>query len=247
MADNSWAALPPGDRAQAIGQWRLFLIQGIAALGAAVALLYTARNYRLTRRGQVTDRFTKTLERIGHTEEYVRNGGVLAMEQVLKDDAGHAGDAALILAALVRQQTASAAVKTASPSMPKATTYLRHPLPDPPQTDVQLALTVLGRNSLAGIDLSGRCLARADLQAADLRGADLRGANLDRADLRGAQMAGACLRYAHLWHARLDECDGDSADLVGASMMWCSLVGLVARNCQDLWMRSGCLLAGEGT
>ncbi|MFE7570675.1 pentapeptide repeat-containing protein [Streptomyces sp. NPDC057539] len=229
MADDSWSSLPSGDRAQAIGQWRLFLIQGIAALGAAVALLYTARNYRLTRRGQVTDRFTKALERIGHTEEYVRNGGVLAMEQVLKDDAGHASDAALVLTSLVRQRTAASAVKKASPRMPRATKYLRQPLPDPPQTDVQLALAVLGRNPTKGINLSGRCLVRADLQKADLRGADLRaadlrGANLRGADLREAKLAGACLRHADLRGAKLDGCDGEGADLVEAMMWKCSLV-----------------------
>ncbi|WP_369780156.1 pentapeptide repeat-containing protein [Streptomyces sp. R33] len=183
MADNSWSSLPAGDRAQIIGQWRLFLIQGIAALGAAVALLYTARNYRLTRRGQVTDRFIKALERIGHTEEYVRSGGVLAMEQVLKDDVGHTADAAQVLTSLVRQRTASVAVRKSPPRMPKAASYVRRPLPDPPRPDVQLALTVLGRNPTPAMDLSGRCLARADLCEADLRGADLRAA-----DLRGAKL-----------------------------------------------------------
>jgi len=52
-------------------------------------LLYTARNYRLSRRGQVTDRFTTALERLGSSELYVRIGGVHALEHVMRDSADH--------------------------------------------------------------------------------------------------------------------------------------------------------------
>lgn len=50
---------------------RTAVVAFAAALGAGIALLYTARTYRLTRRGQITDRFTKALERLGSAQTYV--------------------------------------------------------------------------------------------------------------------------------------------------------------------------------
>ncbi|MEV7076629.1 hypothetical protein [Streptomyces sp. NPDC093990] len=64
---------------------RTAVVAFTAALGAGIALLYTARTYRLTRRGQITDRFTEALERLGSPEIYVRIGGILALEQIVQD------------------------------------------------------------------------------------------------------------------------------------------------------------------
>ncbi|MDQ1040124.1 hypothetical protein QFZ75_006540 [Streptomyces sp. V3I8] len=54
-----------------------------------IALLCTARTYRLTRRRQITDRFTKVLEkaleRLGPDQIYIRVGGILALEQIVQD------------------------------------------------------------------------------------------------------------------------------------------------------------------
>ncbi|WP_171064741.1 hypothetical protein [Actinomadura soli] len=45
------------------------------AIVVAISLLYTARNYRLSHRGQVTDRFTKALERLSTEDIDARLGG----------------------------------------------------------------------------------------------------------------------------------------------------------------------------
>jgi Pentapeptide repeats (8 copies) len=65
--------------------------------------------------------------------------------------------------------------------------------PESPATDIQAALTVIGRRkagpggvNLGGANLNGADLSGANLGGADLLGANLLGARLDGADLRGA-------------------------------------------------------------
>ncbi|WP_167458968.1 MULTISPECIES: hypothetical protein [Streptomyces] len=51
----------------------------------------------MSRRGQVTDRFTKALERLGSEARYVRIGGVLALEQIVQGAPEQATHAAQVL------------------------------------------------------------------------------------------------------------------------------------------------------
>ena len=53
-----------------------------AGLFAAGALLFTARNFTLSREGQVTDRYTKAIEQLGSDKLDVRIGGIYALERV---------------------------------------------------------------------------------------------------------------------------------------------------------------------
>jgi hypothetical protein len=57
---------------------RVLVISAGGAIVVGTGLAYTARNYRLSRRGQVPDWFTIALERLGSGELYVRIGGVHA-------------------------------------------------------------------------------------------------------------------------------------------------------------------------
>jgi len=83
---------------------RVLVISIGGATVVALGLLYTARNYRLSRRGQVTDRFTKALEQLGSTELYVRIGAVHALEHVMRDSASHQQDVAEVLLAFIRHR-----------------------------------------------------------------------------------------------------------------------------------------------
>jgi uncharacterized protein YjbI with pentapeptide repeats len=87
-----------------------------------------------------------------------------------------------------------------------------------PHTDVQAALTVLGRRTLDGADLRGANLSRADLSRADLSRADLSRANLSWANLRGANLSKADLSEADLSEADLSEADLSEADLSEADL-----------------------------
>ncbi|MFF7249811.1 pentapeptide repeat-containing protein [Embleya sp. NPDC008237] len=164
------------------GQFRLAAIQGLATLGAGFALLYTARNFRLNRRGQVTERFTNALERLGSDLPYVRSGGVFALEQIVQDAPEQTDHIARILVAFLRDR--APAVGAADP-------------PNHPDPDVQTALTTLAllRPAATGsrVNLSRLHLRGADLTGARLRGANLSGANLVSADLANADLSDAFL------------------------------------------------------
>src|SRR6266498_3926571 len=86
---GAWPRLTAAEQVTATGQFRIALIQFAGAAGAVVALAYTARTYRLAHRGQLTERFSKALERLGSDEPYVRLGGVHALAHVLRDSADH--------------------------------------------------------------------------------------------------------------------------------------------------------------
>jgi len=56
-----------------------------AGLFAAGALLFTARNFALSREGQVADRYTKAIEQLGSDKLDVRIGGIYALERIARD------------------------------------------------------------------------------------------------------------------------------------------------------------------
>ncbi|MBT2391455.1 pentapeptide repeat-containing protein [Streptomyces sp. ISL-1] len=209
---------------------RTAIVACVAALGAIIALLYTARTYRLTRRGQVTDRFTKALERLGSEQIYVRIGGILALEQIVQDAPEQATDAAHVLGHFLRAQ-APAALPASDPDEESAT-----PLPDRPVADIQVALTALTRpesrthvDPREVLDLSELHLAGADLLGADLTGCNLNNATLTDADLRlatltvanlcGTTLTGAVLNGATLTGAKLRGAMLSGAKLRGATLI----------------------------
>ncbi|MEU0948497.1 pentapeptide repeat-containing protein [Streptomyces canus] len=217
---------------------RTALIQLIAAAGAGIALLYTARNYRLTRRGQVTDRFTKALERLGSDEMYIRIGGVIALEQILQDAPEQSLHTAQVLGAFIRRRAPKArsinvelttrvvnARKTAM-RRPGASTGREQPLPLTPDEDVQAALTVLTRPDLrrrigpAGADFSNLHLAGATFYESDLSYFNLSGATLSEARLRSA-----ILVETNLDDADLSNSDISHANCTNARMNKANLSG----------------------
>jgi hypothetical protein len=69
------------DRAGAEAVTRTGLIAGLAGLAALGGLAITARTYRLTEQGQITDRYTKAIEQLGGDKLDVRLGGIYALER----------------------------------------------------------------------------------------------------------------------------------------------------------------------
>ncbi len=180
---------------------RTAVVAFTAALGAGIALLYTARTYRLTRRGQITDRFTKALERLGSDQIYVRISGVLALEQIVQDATEQAAtDAARVLGHFIRHH----APKTAAPPDPDDIHRGPHtdPLPTEPDADVQAALTALTRTEsrthgdpreqlgLHGLHLAGARLNQAELTKANLARATLTGPTCSGRGSRGPTCSG---------------------------------------------------------
>ncbi|MCX5263587.1 pentapeptide repeat-containing protein [Streptomyces sp. NBC_00199] len=221
-----WDRLDASAKAQTEGQIRLAVVQTLAALGALCALIYTARTYRLSRRGQVTDRFNKALERIDSDEIYVRIGGILALGEVMDDYPERSLNAFQVLSTFLYSRT--------SVSQPADVASF----PREPESDTQLALKVLTTGTrrrasnqsislkdlhLVGVDLRGADLRNARLQRSNLRGADLedadlRGATLHRTDFRGSTVSRANFREADLYKTDFRNSWLSKADFRGASM-----------------------------
>ena len=73
-----------------------------AGLLAAGALLFTARNFVLSREGQVTDRYTKAIEQLGSDKLDVRIGGIYALERIARDSAKDHPTVMEVLTAFIR-------------------------------------------------------------------------------------------------------------------------------------------------
>jgi hypothetical protein len=207
-----------------------------AGLFAAGALVFTARNFTLSREGQVTDRYTKAIEQLGSDKLAVRIGGIYALERVARDSAKDHRTVMEVLAAFIREHPHEQGPMPAS-----ATDALPTQIPEadalPTRTirpDVQAAVTVIGRRiprndreriNLAGAILGGADLADANLGFARLTRADLHDASLIGAILGGARLDGADLGGADLSYADLSDANLSRANLSRADFLWANLTG----------------------
>ncbi|MUN42585.1 pentapeptide repeat-containing protein [Actinomadura litoris] len=209
----------PKDRHNA----RLLVVSAGGAVVVAISLLYTARNYRLSHLGQVTDRFTKALERLGSENIDARLGGIYALAHVAADSRPHHDDVVEVLEAFLRRR-APRARDDGGPSLAS-----RAPLPAEPDADVQAVLTTLGvrprRPERRTLTLSHLHLVRARLEGANLAGANLMGANLKGTNLTGANLTNAVLKGADLTNAVLKGADLTGVVLTRAVLMGADLIG----------------------
>src|SRR6185312_7955100 len=159
-----------------------------AGLLAAGALFFTARNFTLSREGQVTDRYTKAVEQLGSDKLDVRIGGIYALERIARDSAKDHPTVMEVLTAFIREHS-----REPWPPLDfggEEQERLTRP-------DVQATLTVVGRRD------AKRDIQRIDLARANLTRAYLSGARLSRADLTGADLTRANLTRANLDSANL--------------------------------------------
>lgn len=226
----------------------LTLAAGILAAGA---LVYTARNHRLSQEGQVTDRYTKAIEQLGSDKPSVRIGGIFALERIALDSARDHPTVMEVLCAFLREQPASsrpggslALFLSRQPTSPEDGTPAAQEatLPDMPQ-DVRAAITVIARRYTyrdgfrdgQGLDLEGAHLVRANLENAlltnanlsktVLRDANMSVTNLNGANLNGADLRSADLRGAALRGAHLSGANLRDADLITADLESATLDG----------------------
>jgi hypothetical protein len=202
-----------------------------AGLLAAGALLFTARNFVLSREGQVTDRYTKAIEQLGSDKLDVRIGGIYALERIARDSAKDHPTVMEVLTAFIREHSR----EDRDPSLREQWDPSEPDSAEPPRPDIQAAITVVGRRDakrdIQPVDFTRACLRgatlvqanlfRANLFRANLFRADLSGANLLRADLSGANLreadlTGGDLQYASLGDANLECANLECAELTGA-------------------------------
>lgn len=200
------------------------LITALTALGAllftALSLSATRDQIYITEQGQLTDRFSKAVEQLGSQGPDlvdVRLGGVYALERIAHDSRNDQPAIIEVLAAFIRNHA-------------PVTEDFRACTEKPVATDVQAALTVLGRRNAqydanVTIDLNSTCLSGADLTDASLIGVNLGAANLVRARLVRAKLVGGHLDFANVTGADLTGADLTAADLTGAHLNFANFVG----------------------
>ena len=205
------------------GVWREWLTQlpvmltALAAVGAlyfntqqtSESLQATRDQLALSEQGQITDRFSKAVAQLGTKESIeVRLGGIYALERIARDSIRDHPTVMEVLSAFVREHASVPACGT--------------PGVFGPATDVQAALTVLGRRDQARdrdrLNLEGSCLSNANLVSAHLAEALFTSANLTFANLIGADLSGAYLFRADLTDAKLPRANLTGAVLFGANL-----------------------------
>jgi hypothetical protein len=231
LIDSREAQLTAKERLDAEADVRSSLIQLIGGTVLVTGLYFTARGFRLTREGHITDRYAKAIELLGSDKLEGRIGGVYALKRLAKDSPER--DSSTILEVLCAYVRVHAPLPPRDPP-PHAPGDAEETKPHP-DTDVQAALTALGRRDrmdgeppldLRYTDLRGADLVRADLKGALLFGAHLEGAYLwGGAHLEGAHMEGACLDGAKLMDVYLRGADLRSVSLRGADLSGAHLDG----------------------
>jgi uncharacterized protein YjbI with pentapeptide repeats len=210
---------------------RTTLLQGLGGLAVLVGAFFTYRQLHTAREGQVTERFTRAIDQLGHEKQDVRLGGIYALERIANDSPQDRATVVEVLTAFVRDR---APWPPRRPDQPGEDTPINEVPPLRARAmDVQAALTVLGRRKppidpaqqldLTAMDLRGVDLRHAKLQGAELFQARLQGgmlleADLQDAHLRAAWMQRAFLRNARLQRANLAATQLQDADLWGAQL-----------------------------
>jgi hypothetical protein len=219
------------DRVTAVNAARQIAVATAVGTAAGIGLWFAARTYYLSRRGQLTDRYSRAIAQISSDKRTERLGGIYALEHLMDESPRDHNTVVEVLAAFVRERAPAAPLKPSSAEGDDPATAVQaeperqtRPARD---LDVQAALTVLGRRpsrieshrlNLAVTDLRDADLTKARLQGADLTGAQLRDANLRRAQLQGADMSWARMQDAHLNGAQLQNADLYHAHLQGAHL-----------------------------
>jgi hypothetical protein len=179
----SWDKLTdPKDIAKLESDTQTTLVQAVGGLALFWGLFFTAKTWRTTQEGQITDRFTKAIAQLGEQgpeKLAVRLGGIYALERIARDSERDHWPIMEILTAYVREnapwkEEEQRSTEEISPCETQPTQSFQ----SPPKltTDIQAILTVLGRCARTFGKGKGQHL---DLRRTALRGADLRGAHLE--------------------------------------------------------------------
>ncbi len=158
----------------------------VVLLGAGSAYLQFSQQQRASHELLISNQVSKGFEQLGSEKVAVRLGGIYALEGVMNNSDQYYRSVLEALTAFVREGTRA----NTAPSLP---------------TDIQAALTVIGRRSAepGAVNLTDSNIAHAKLTGADLMEADLTHADLSEANLSGDNLALARLTRADLTQANL--------------------------------------------
>jgi hypothetical protein len=164
----------------------------------------------------ISNQVAKGFEQLGSDKALMRLGGIYALEGVMNNSEQYHQPVLEALSAFVRDCTRT---KRGD---------------GPPATDIQAALTVIGRRKvlvegetpvLLGVNIPRAFLIDANLSRANLMGANMTQAQLDAADLNSAYMIYANLTQASIGGANLSNADLSNANLHDTYLDYADLRG----------------------
>lgn len=233
--------LSPTDLVKAQNDIRATLLQGLGGLILLAGAAATWRQVRISReqmnrtyqynlqhlshlnRGQVTERYTRSVEQLGSDKNEIRIGGIYALEQIAHDEERYRRPIIEVLTAYVRGHAPKSHVEEDRETDSGEGEDLSGPanymvrvreVPDLSKRapDLQAVLTVLGRRTFLLEPVES-------WDVLNLNGVDLAHANLGRANLRGVDLASTDLSMSFFGEATLDESHLNFADFRGASFV----------------------------
>jgi hypothetical protein len=138
----SWWATPAKhlqgkDKADVRNATRQILLAAVGGLVLLTGTAFTARTFFLSRRAHFTDRYTKAIGQIASDKLTERLGGIYALEHLMIESERDHNTVVEVLAAFVRERTRTQPYDTETVQVGVS-----------PPTDVQAAVTVLGRRPI---------------------------------------------------------------------------------------------------
>ena len=201
---------------------------GLAVLlGAGSAYLQFSQQQRASHDLLLSNQVSKGFEQLGSEKLVVRLGGIYALEGVMNTSDQYYQPVLEALSAFVRDGAKRPPASEEPPPTSTSVVRGRVMLVIKPPSDIQAALTAIGKRSAgqARVNLSDAFIAGANLNHADLSDADLGGANLSLANLLYANLIRADLLAADLHGATLANADLSLADLLNANLFQANLSG----------------------
>jgi uncharacterized protein YjbI with pentapeptide repeats len=242
---------------------RKTLAQILGGVFLLLGLFFTAENLKitqenlektqkLTERGQVTDRFTKAIEKLGAKEIEFKLGGIYALEKIAQDDPdGYYFTVMDVLTAYVRNhasyqessldkkqpavQIVSAPNSIASEN--KNSTDDKAISTDKPLAEIQVVLSVIGRCFGKLKDEEKQRILTQEKEdesehRIDLTNSNLEKVKLNKSDFSKADLSGAVLNQAILDHPNLNKADLSDAKLNDAILNDAQLFETIFNNAE---------------
>ena len=190
---------------------RTTAVQALGGMALLLGLFFTYRTFRLTRDGQITERFSQAIEYLGSDKPPTRLGAIYALERIARISRYDHAIVVETLVALLHERS------------PRSATASRRK----PPADAQAVITVLGRRrrefdtaeerlQLRELDLRGLVFDDGDFRMTDFRGSELAGAGFASTHLEGAWFQEAGLIKAVFNGARCKGAKFDGAHLDNA-------------------------------
>jgi hypothetical protein len=201
----------------------------IALLSLPAALAWGAVVWQRTvhartaaeQKSRLTERLAGVFAQLGSDQITIRIAAIHTLEQIAREHPDQHGPI---------MQTLGAFVRECIPAPTGRYVGRRYEPPDPsqvfvpPRTDVQAALTVLGRRTRD----HDRPIDRPVLTAVNLSGYDLSDGDFTSGNFRGSYLCGTTLTGARLAAATFDYANLERADLYGADCVGASFGGVAA-------------------